>query len=316
MSAAEALVGYLHDVKNLLYENYKGLSSNHRWLLMRKLGRFETVRLISRQLSSNAAEVYSAAKSSPSLFENLDSDRVVAALDKDGLFLGINLPREIAQEILNFAKESVCYGNKKPQFAFRYIDRAQAEANYGFAFTTAGFFNTALLCPVIRQLESDPKLLEIAAKYLNTKPKHLGNQLWWSFPGESKISEKFKAAQMFHYDLNDYRSLKFFFYITDVDLTNGPHVCVRGSHTKKSLLHRLLNRRHFDKPIIDYYGPDKVFPIYGQAGFGFVEDTFCFHKGAPPQDRERLILQIEFAIRDYGMQSDRVEARSPKSPSP
>jgi hypothetical protein len=45
---------------------------------------------------------------------------------------------------------------------------------------------------------------------------------------------------------------------------------------------------------------ENLVTICGSAGFGFVEDACCFHKGNPPTDKERLLLQIEYSINDYG----------------
>ena len=59
--------------------------------------------------------------------------------------------------------------------------------------------------------------------------------------------------------------------------------------------------------MIRCYGADKVATIYGKAGSGFAEDTSCIHKGLAPTGRDRLILQIQFALHDFGVQHDRME---------
>jgi Phytanoyl-CoA dioxygenase (PhyH) len=166
------------------------------------------------------------------------------------------------------------------------------------------YFNTALLCPAIQKLQTDPKLLAIAEKYLEHEPVHQGNQLWWNFACETTYKQRSQTGQIFHYDLDDYRFLKFFFYLTDVDATSGPHVCVRGSHKQKKLSHTWLRKRETDADIIGYYGLESLVTICGKAGLGFVEDPLCFHKGITPTHKDRLILQIEFATTDYRMQHD------------
>lgn len=286
------------------YEYYKGLTKNPKWLLMRKVGRFKIVRSLVLAFSKKTLYNENVQIGNYSLFEKINVDNVVESLREDGFYLGINLPKDIVDEIVQFARSTICYGNRRPEFGFYITEKKQAEARYKKSFIVGSYFNTALLCPAIRKLESDPKLLEIAAKYLEAEPVHQGNQLWWSFAGEATRSEQCQASQMFHYDLDDYRFLKFFFYLTDVDSSSGAHVCVRGSHEKKKLLHEFLHIRHDDKDIIDYYGADSLVIICGQSGFGFVEDTLCFHKGTTPTHRNRLMLNIEFAINDYGMQKD------------
>jgi hypothetical protein len=92
------------------------------------------------------------------------------------------------------------------------------------------------------------------------------------------------------------------FYLTDVNLADGAHVCVKGSHRKKKLSHQFsLLRERDDQEIKEYYGQEKVITICDRAGVGFVEDPFCFHKGIVPQVRDRLILEFKFTINNYGM---------------
>ncbi|HEY9653193.1 MAG TPA: phytanoyl-CoA dioxygenase family protein, partial [Coleofasciculaceae cyanobacterium] len=118
--------------------------------------------------------------------------------------------------------------------------------------------------------------------------------LWWNFPVESTIYERRRNAQMFHYEPHNRRSLKFLFYLTDVDLCSSPHVCVRGSHIKKKLAHRLFYGGRSHPEIVNYYGYKNIVPICGRAGFGFVEDAACFHKATPPGSKDRLILELTY----------------------
>ncbi|MFQ4140794.1 phytanoyl-CoA dioxygenase family protein [Chlorogloeopsis sp. ULAP02] len=279
---------------------------------MRKLARFNLVRNINNYFSKhkfkNSKEPVS--DQSDSLFKELDIDEVVKQLKENGFYLGINLPQDIVTEIIEFAYSHPCHGNRKPWLGFYYYQKEQINIKLEKRFALASYFNTYLHCPAIQKLRNDPILLAISTKYLNTQPVIQGNELWWSFAGEISNSEKKRAFQMFHYDIDDYKFLKFFFYLTDVDETSGAHVCIRGSHKKKKFTHLLFHKKETDQDIIDYYGREKLVIICGKAGFGFVEDTSCFHKGTTPTAQDRLILQIEFATADYNMQND---LKSPSS---
>lgn len=290
---------------NICYENYKGLTKNPRWLLMRKIARFKTGRTIMIFLLKSSKKLSSSVvNESNSCFTDVNVDDVVNTLKTEGLYLGINLPQEIVKEIVEFAYSTVCYGNRKTNMGFFYHQKEQAQLKSVKSFIIGSYFNTSLLCPAIKKLQNDPKLLAIAARYLNAQAVHQGNMMWWSFSGETTYHQKSQAAQLFHYDIDDYRFIKFFFYLTDVDDQSGPHICVRGSHNKKKLSYLWLRKRETDEEIIDYYGSESLVKICGKAGFGFVEDPLCFHKGITPTDKDRLILQIEFARTDYGMQHD------------
>ncbi|MBV6621624.1 MAG: phytanoyl-CoA dioxygenase family protein [Rivularia sp. (in: Bacteria)] len=287
------------------YENYKGLTKNPKWLLMRKMSRFEAGRNIMKYLSYSSVKSHQLSLTNKdSIFPQINIDEAVTQLKKEGFYLNLQLPKKIVREIVEFAKNTACYGNRKSQLGFYYHQRAEAEAQLKKNIKVGCYFNTAELCPAISKLQNDSQLLAIAAKYLEKEPIHQGNQLWWSFAGESSDWERRQNAQMFHYDLDDYRFLKFFFYLTDVDNTSGPHICVRGSHKHKKFSHVLMRKREKDREIIEYYGEDSFVTICGEAGFGFVEDPLCFHKGLTPTEGDRLLLQIEFATTDYGMQND------------
>jgi hypothetical protein len=294
----------ISNLYNSLYENYKGLTKNPQWLLMRKISRFRFGRAIISCLSQRSNLPSSTLTLTDSYFIDVNVDEVVNQLKSEGVVLGINLPQHVVKEIVKFAESTVCYGNRKPELGFYYHQKEQAQAQSQKKFVVANYFNTALHCPAINKLQSDPVLLAIAAKYLQQKPVHQGSLLWWSFPGERTYQQLSSNGQLFHYDLDDYRFLKFFFYLTDVDEESGPHLCVRGSHNRKKLSHLIFRKRETDEDIIKYYGLESLVTVYGKAGFGFVEDGFCFHKGVPPTHKNRLILQIEFATTDYGMQND------------
>lgn len=284
------------------HKSYQCLIQNPQLFWMRKVARFEVLRNWITNLLKQPVAFPEIAKDTPSFFQDINADEVICSLEKDGYALGINLPQHIVQEIREFADSATCYANRDPELSFYYGEKEQAEALSGKSFQLGSYFNTET-CKAIKKLECDPSLLAIAARFLGAAPIHIGTELFWSFPVSATPQEQIKAAQVFHHDMDDYRFIKFFFYLTDVDLCSGPHVCIRGSHKNKKFLHQVLGGRcanKADREIVDYYGVENVVAICGSAGLGFAEDTYCFHKGAPPTDKERLLLQIEFAIHDYG----------------
>lgn len=267
-------------------------------------GRFNIFRSSAIFLKRSSVRKYKTT----SKFQNLNVTYAVESLNKDGVCLGIKLPKDVIEEILNFAHSNICYGNGNFQMGFLSNQKEQAEEKYAQKFITAEYYNSSLLCPAIKELVNDRKLLEIAAKYLGTDPVYTGSRLHWNFVANKRKYDLSKVAMMYHYDLDDYHSLRFFFYLTDVDLYSGPHTVVRGSHKKKRLKHKLsFYRSRSDEEIIKYYGSDNLVNIYGEAGFGFAEDTFCFHKASPPILRNRLMLQIQFAMNNYGNHNDIVD---------
>jgi hypothetical protein len=270
--------------------------------LMKVLGRFTTVRNAAPRISNR--RLTKPHLGERTLFPAVDAGEVATGVLRDGVHKGLDLPMEIVERVRGYAMREWAYGNADPRFGFRYPDKAMAQEKAGQRFVVAYHFNATSSCPEMRELERDPKLWQIAEQVLGTTPRHIGNQLWWSFAGEEAPAAVDLYGQQFHFDLDDYGFLKFFFYLTDVDESSGPHVCVRGSHRKKRLSDRLLYRRIPEREVISFYGRENIVMLCGKAGTGFAENTYCVHKGLTPRSRDRLILQIQFALNDYGVQHD------------
>jgi hypothetical protein len=240
------------------------------------------------------------------VFHDLEIDRVIDGLRKDGVFLGLHLSQDIVKQIVQFAKSAQCYGNGKPYCGFHYHEKDRIARRFNINFSTADYYNTSK-CNAIKMLIEDPIVLKIASIYLGGPPMHQGTRLRWSFCADSSGFEKYKYNQAFHYDLDDYSAMKFFFYLTDVGMHDGPHVCISGSHKLKRLSHKLFRGIYNEEALVNYYKPEKFKFIYGNSGYGFVEDASIMHKGLTPVKNDRLILIIEYAVRDYGMQHDRIK---------
>ena len=281
-------------------QSYQCLVRNPSLFLMRKIGRFELVRNAVCRLSQNPERLLQLFSNSPSIFEDLNVDDVASALKTDGLYAGLALPQDIVEDIRHYVMNTPCYGNRNLSLPFLFSEKEQAEVQFQEVFRCASY--PTLPQPSIQKVVYDPGLLAIATAYLGTVPVYVASELLWSFPVQANWDEQIKMAQVFHYDLDDYRAVKFFFYLTDVGLTSGPHVSIRGTHRNKRLLHQLLGQRCAsipDQTLVSDYGAENVVALVGDAGFGFVEDSCCFHKGALPTEQPRLMLQVEFSINYY-----------------
>ena len=222
-------------------------------------------------------------------------------LYQQGCYQGLQLPPRLHHEIVEFATYQEAYGNRDKKLKFQFIEKAKAETKYGQQFAIGEFANIANRCPAVKQICQDPKLIEITAQYLKTEPIYSGCRLWWSFPKVAVQTQQLEFERLlYHYDPIDYGALKFFFYLTDVDYQSGPHHCVMGSHQQKGLRHQMtLFVGQSDKQILSYYDPEQIKVITGKAGYGFIEDPFCFHRGSRVKQRPRLMLQVLFRRNRY-----------------
>jgi hypothetical protein len=280
--------------------------------LMRLVSRFESVRDavvgVQKALRPSVENYLQTISGSCSrFFGEIDAAGMASSVERDGFAFGLKLPAETVAELRQFARTHRCFVDRNPDLGFFPEKLDQTRAKLGRHFLLAQYFNLRDEAPLIAELARDPVLLAVAARYLGSAPALVGVNLFWSYPASVSVEQRSYAAQMFHYDLDDFKFLKFFFYLTDVDESSGPHVIVRASHRSKrhaSLIDRLKVRRYSDEEIRAAYGTDNIVTITGPAGTGFAEDTLCIHKGLAPVTRERLILQFQYAFNDWGIQHD------------
>ena len=158
----------------------------------------------------------------------------------------------------------------------------------------------------------------MAQRYFGAAPVHVATDVLWSFPlqDHERLEGRQQGTLAFHFDTDDYRALRLFLYLSDVDHGTGPHVCVSGSHRKKRFLHRISPfRQKADEAIEGFYGNDAINTVTGRAGTAFMEDPFCFHKATLPTRSPRLMMMVHLAVRDYGVRPNRrsVDAGSARS---
>jgi hypothetical protein len=273
-------------------------------LLMYVFGRFGAVRLLMVWRYSQRTSTPVSITSS-SLVTTANVDDVVHKICQDGFCTGLNLRRDVVERLLAFSSLATGYGDGHEDYPFQYRDRHEAQRRAGRQFRLCRYNHALSSSHALRALASDALLLGIARKYLRTEPVLVGARMWWSLAGPANSEQKAGAGQSFHYDIDGYRGLAFFFYLTDVGREGGPHVYVRGTHVKKSWRHLVsIYKGRTDAEIDECYGPESQVLLCGPAGSGFAEDIFGFHKGMDPESVDRLIVQVRYGLRDYGAGRD------------
>lgn len=275
-----------------------------KYFIVFALARFRFVRQIYAVVSKLLIPSKPATiATTESLFTELDTTKATKILKQDGVFLGASIPQDFLDDLMLYLSNQDCYAGGRTDLGFKLEEKHQLDQVFPQPFYVARYFNISYDCPQIIQLAKDPKLQEIATNYIGKQAKYTGASLFWTFPMEGKSSDADQQKfRYFHYDLDDFAGLRFCFYLTDVTLEDGPHICIRGSHIKKSILHILnyVSRIQTEEELRRLYDSEKFLTIIGKAGLGFMEDTFCFHKGNPPTNKPRLFLQLHFAANNYG----------------
>lgn len=303
---SEAVDKVLYTIENILQKP--------KYFLVFIFGRFNFIRYLYA-LRSRLKLSSTTASSTESLFTQIEPDRVVDTLNQDGIYTDFSLPSDILQGLLEQTKTQNCFAGGDPNMGFKIEEKSQVDRVYDKPFYVARYFNISSGWAEISQLANDPKVREIADRYIGQQAKYTGASLFWTFPirGTSQDADQQKFSY-FHYDLDDLASLRFCFYLTDVDAESGPHLCIRGSHLKKSFFDvlNLFTRIQPAEKLSKFYGREKFLTLEGKSGTGFIEDTFCFHKGIPPLSKPRLFLQLHFAAHNYG-DTEFLDDRDPNS---
>jgi hypothetical protein len=149
----------------------------------------------------------------------------------------------------------------------------------------------------IKNLVFDQNFLQIAGEYLNTKPILDLITMWWSAPFKGLGASE--AAQMYHFDMDRIKFLKFFVYLTDVNSETGPHCYIEGTNQR---IHNKIRKdaRISDEDLKDFFEPDRIKEITGTKGTLIAVDTRGLHKGKPLTFGKRLIFQIQYSNSLFG----------------
>jgi hypothetical protein len=155
--------------------------------------------------------------------------------------------------------------------------------------------------PEMQDYVSDPALALAASRYLGQPVIQDQTALWWTTPMRSQDADM--NAQLYHQDRDRLSFLKFFVYLTDVEVENGPHMYIRGTHRKTPWSLRSDGRK--TDAIVEQAGlGGRVAEMIGPSGTLMAVDTAGLHKGKPPISGDRLVLQVEFATSLFGAHVD------------
>jgi len=146
-----------------------------------------------------------------------------------------------------------------------------------------------LHAPYLLEIANDPQVLDVVSSFLGCKPTIGYMAVWWSYPTSAGPIQ----AENFHRDLDDWRFVKLFVYLTDVTSENGPHIYVNHSSTRPALLGA---RRFKDAEVEAEFSAGETETILSSAGNGFLEDTFGIHKGQPLKHGHRLLFQVVYTL--------------------
>jgi len=215
---------------------------------------------------------------------DLTHEKALAALHADGhALLGPLLTPAQLGELHGYLADKLVapHGRSLPTFLAHRPPPDVRMAEYSLADTLA--------CPHLLELANSAPLLRLAAHYIGCKPTISAIGLRWSYPQTGSGS----GLQAFHRDCDDWRFIKVFVYLTDVDEAAGPHMYISGTQHEHCSM-RL--QAYSNDEIASRYGAARISSVTGAAGTGFAVDTRGIHKGMVPTQKPRLLLQIQYSL--------------------
>lgn len=241
---------------------------------------------------------------------------ILTDLNRDGYYVFENcISTEMLSTILDFAHENKCFPRPTDtsliakESPILFSERGNL-SNVIYDFELSDLVNSK----IIQDLMADSSMIAVAQEYLGCKPRLDFVALWWT--SESMVADN-NAAQTFHFDMDRIKWIKFFVYVTDVTLSNGPHAFIKETHKRGMIPKQILKQgyaRISDMEISKYYSEDKICTFAAKAGTVIAEDTRGLHKGIPVFEGNRLLLQFQFSNSFFGMNT--VKAKIDKIISP
>ena len=146
-----------------------------------------------------------------------------------------------------------------------------------------------LNAPFLLDLANDPRILDVVSGFLGCKPTIGYMSTWWSYA----TGKGAQQAENFHRDVDDWRFVKLFVYLTEVTPESGPHKYVLHSSSQNKLT---SIRRLEDDEVAHTFGLENIRTMTAAAGEGFLEDTYGIHKGQPLQAGHRLLFQVVYTL--------------------
>ncbi len=164
-------------------------------------------------------------------------------------------------------------------------------------FYTEQVSHPLLTCDSVFNIAFDDKVVEVAKNYFNCMPAITNVQL-----RKSKATDTLEhnipgngQTTLFHCDKDSPRFIKFFFYLDNVGIDNGPFTYTKGSQIQKfdgwDSKYRWAHRE-----ISSIYGEDRIIKCTGNVGDLIIGNTNGFHKGSKVVKGERTLLSIYYGV--------------------
>jgi hypothetical protein len=160
--------------------------------------------------------------------------------------------------------------------------------------------------PVVQRLIAEGPYCAIAQEYLGCQPVLAHITLFLDAPFEGRF-----GAYDYHYDNEGPGFLKFFFFLTDVEVGTGAHYFIARTQAHRKP-NRFARATHYEEDnLFGLYDREQEIVVRGPAGTILAEDTAGFHRGSKIVRDYRLLMQVEFSVVDVPTEWELVRKLAP-----
>lgn len=224
-----------------------------------------------------------------------DRKKILKDIENLGIFKGFHLKEKAINEILVNIQNKKFSTNRETNKNFLLSDKKENDGVY-----ICRYLNPHKDLKIVNDIAYNEILIDVAANYFSTNPIVQSTQIWWTYNNCDKNGNSINPPGNefgYHYDVDDFKFLKLFIYLTNVNEKSGPHYFVKKDGKKK--FSEYINRRISDDEVLKRYN-DRVILIKGEKGTSFIEDTSYYHKGSNPEkNNSRGILQVIYGISEW-----------------
>ena len=150
-----------------------------------------------------------------------------------------------------------------------------------------------LACAPLLRLANDPLILNAVSQALGARPTIATFQAWWTLGENNADGAQTHYDDIYHRDVDDWRFIKLFVYLTDTTRPRGAHCFIRKSHVSPQLTRRGAIS---DSEVAAAFPQDDVLTIEGDAGTVFLENTWGVHRQLLATEGRRLVFSVLYSL--------------------
>lgn len=142
------------------------------------------------------------------------------------------------------------------------------------------------------KLAMHPDVLAVVSRYFGFLPILYRINLLYS-PSDSQVD---RSSQFFHLDPEDWKQVKIFVWVEDVDENTGPFILLPADlSVKVRRAIRYTNSRVTDEEMFRTVSEKNLVACTGPAGtMAFCDTSMCFHMGSRAGTRPRHAIMIQY----------------------